>query len=225
MPKTSWQGPQQTIRRAIAQRGHRLHNIWYVWSYKLRRPCVLPSDSALFHWALLECDSTVASYELEAPSLATEIRGEIVGTRFDAEVTFVDQTIAWDEVKWDIATGDPERDLQLQAQSQLAAQHGIRYRLFTMEILQPQISRIWNCLRMLQILQAAQEFSLASARTGVLSRLLAGPAEIGELRCIDQQDEGLNLAAVFGLMLESAITGDIDSAPMTDRTMVRLREH
>jgi hypothetical protein len=215
----------RTIRLAIAERGHRHHNIWYVWSYKLRRSCVLPSDAALFHWALLEADATVTSYQLEAPSLVTSIRGEDVGTRFDAEVKFVDGTVTWDEVKWDIAGHDAARNLQLQAQSQLAAQYGIRYRLFTMDDLRPHTNRVWNCLRMLQTLHAAEAFSVASARTCIVSRLLSGPAVIGELRSLDKGDEGLNLAAIFGLLLESAITGDIDSAPMTDQTTFWRKEH
>jgi len=214
--------PPKTIRLAIAQRGHRLHNIWWVWSYKLRESCLLPSDAALFHFALLEADPRVVSYVLEAPSLATEMGGALVGTRFDAEVRLTDGTTTWDEVKWDIDSCNSERPLQLPAQAQLAAQHGVLYRLFTVEDLRPHTNRVWNCLRMLQVLQAAQPFSVASARTCVLARLSSSPAMIGELRGVDQQDEALNLAAVFGLMLEAAVTFDLDSGPITDGSEIRL---
>lgn len=213
-----------TIRLAISARGHRMHNIWSVWSYRLRRSFLLQSDVALFHWALLESDPTIASYELEAPSLATKVSGETVGTRFDAAVTFRDGSIAWDEVKATLESNDPRHKIQLQAQTQLAAEHGAQYRLFAEANLRPHTTRIWNCLRMLQVLQAAQAFSVARARTSVLSLLASEPATIGTLRRIDQGDEGLNLAAIFGLFLETAIVGDIDSAPLTDRTEVRLAE-
>lgn len=211
-----------TIRLAIAQRGRRLHNVWCVWSYKLKQPFVLQSDVALFHFAVLEADPTVESYEFEAPSLVTETRGEIVGTRFDATVMFSNGAITWDEVKWEIDSGDAEQSLQLEAQAQLAAQHGARYRRFTVELLQPFTNRVWNCLRMLQVLQAAQSFSVASARTCILARLTSGPATIGELRCLDFPDEALKLAAIFGLRLEASATIDLDSGPITDASIVCL---
>jgi hypothetical protein len=126
--RTGRESPK-TIRLAIAERGHRHHNIWYVWSYKLRMPCVLPSDAALFHWALLEADTTVASYQLEAPSLVTGIRGEVVGTRFDAEVRFVDGTVTWDEVKWDIAGQDAARNAPAEGPQERGSNDAIQGRL------------------------------------------------------------------------------------------------
>ncbi|MFT3850286.1 MAG: hypothetical protein QM739_16920 [Propionivibrio sp.] len=220
--KKARHSPPTTIRLAIAQRGRRLHNLWCVWSYKLKQPFVLQSDVALFHFAVLEADPTVEFYELEAPSLVTEIKGESIGTRFDARVRFVDGAVAWDEVKYELGSDNSEASLQLQAQSQLASQHGARYRRFTVEMLQPFTNRVWNCLRMLQVLQAAQSFSVASARTCILARLTAGPATIGELRYLDFPDEALNLAAIFGLRLEASATIDLDSGPITDASIVCL---
>lgn len=214
--------PPKTIRLAIAQRGHMPHNIWVGWSYKLRKTLLLPSDPSLSYVALLEGDSTVVSYELETPSLVTAVSNTVVGTRFDATVRYADGSISWDEVKGDIDAKASELSLQLQAQSQLSAQHGIRYRLFTYDDFLPQMNRVWNCLRMLQVLQAAQSFSVARSRTSVLSRLSSGAATIGELKSLDQNDEALNLASVFGLMFESAITGDLDSRPISDKSIVRL---
>jgi len=213
----------KTIRLAIAQRGHMSHNIWVAWSYKLRKTLLLPSDAALCYVALLEGDSTVVSYELEAPSLVTTVNNAVVGTRFDATVRYVDGSVSWDEVKRDIdstAPGSPS--LQLQAQSQLSVLHGVRYRLFTSNDFLPKMNRVWNCLRMLQVLQAAQTFSVARSRTSVLSRLSSGAAAIGELKSLDQNDEALNLASIFGLMFESVIIGDIDSKPISNESIVHL---
>lgn len=214
--------PPKTIRLAIAQRGHIPHNIWVFWSYKLRKVFLLPSDRAVCYFALLEGDSTVVSYELETPSLVTAVGNAIVGTRFDATVRYRDGSISWDEVKGDIDSRESEPPLQLQAQKQLSAQHEIRYRLFTDDDFLPQMNRVWNCLRMLQVLQAAQSFSVARPRTSVLSRLSSGAATIGELKSLDQNDQALNLASVFGLMFESAITGDLDLRPISDGSIVRL---
>lgn len=221
LSKTPHSGPK-TIRLAIAQRGHMSHNIWVVWSYKLRKTLLLPSDAALCYVALLEGDSTIVSYELEAPSLVTTVNNAVVGTRFDATVRYVDGSVSWDEVKRDIDSTAPELSLQLQAQSQLSVLHGIPYRLFTSNDFLPKMNRVWNCLRMLQVLQAAQPFSVARSRTSVLSRLASGPATIGELKSLDQNDEALNLASVFGLMFESAIIGDLDSKPISDGSIVHL---
>lgn len=221
MPTNKPKSPS-TIRLAIAERGHRVHNLWYVWSYKHRRSFVLPSDPALYHWALLEADSTVASYELEAPSLTTEIDGVSVTTRFDATVHFKDGHIAWDEVKSQSSKTDIRQELQLKAQAQLAAFNSVQYRLFTLAELQPQLNRVWNCLRMLQVLRAANQFSVADARTRVIPCLVGGVKTIGELRTLAPGDQGLNLAAIFGLVLEAAATIDLDSAPLTDHSTVKL---
>ncbi len=211
-----------TVRLAVAQRGHKIFNIWYAWSYKLRTELILPSDPALFHVALLEADPNVKTYVLEAPSMVAHMHDEVVRTRFDATVTFRNGSKSWDEVKWDLPTPDSDRPNQIRAQSQLAAENGVEHRIFTAEILARQATRIWNALRMLQVLHAAEDFSVAMGRTSILNRLLAGPSSIGELRQVEKQDEGLNLAALFGLVVEGAISCDIDSAPLSDRTIVSL---
>lgn len=215
-----------TIRLAVAERGHKLHNLWSVWSYKLQKSCLLPSDPALFHFALLESDLRVRSYELEAPSLAIRLNHEVVGTRFDAEVHFKDGTVAWDEVKGDVEAIDDAQQKQLEAQAKLAAAHQVLYRLFTINELKPHTTRVWNCLRMLQVLQAAKEFSVAGARTLVLSRLCGGVASIGELIETGGDDRGITLAAIFGLMLDGSVLGDLESTPLTLATkLYRMEDH
>lgn len=209
-----------TIRSAMAARGRRLHNLWYVHSYLSDSVCILPSDAALFHFALLEGDPKVLKYELEAPSLETTINGEAVGTRFDAQVFLKDGTEEWHEVKADKTLNEVDNSSQLKAQRLLAEQHGVQYRLFTLKELNSQIVRIWNVLRMLQVIHAAHKLELASARTVAVSHLLLGPLPLGEFRSIHQADEGINLAAVFSLLLDGAVTADIDSAPINDWSLI-----
>jgi hypothetical protein len=212
-----------TIRLAIAERGHRLHNLWVVWSYKLQETCLLPSDAALFHFALLESDPTVATFKLESPSLSTFPGNDPVGTRFDAEVFFKDGRISWDEVKADLRTLDEAQKRQIEAQRFLAVTHGVLYRLFSLKELAPHTNRVWNSLRMLQVLHAANGFSVAAQKTLVLSRLCGGSASIKELIELGDGDRGLVLAAAFGLMLDAVIYGDVESAPLTLET--RLFRH
>lgn len=57
------QGHRRRILREARARGHGSSNLWYVYSVKLNRDLVLPSDSALIYWLVfLEIDLDVVEF-------------------------------------------------------------------------------------------------------------------------------------------------------------------
>lgn len=215
---------KSSIRVAAAERGHRLHSLALVYSYKNQVTLIVPSIPALFHVVMLETDRNVASYVLEQPTYAAMIDGERVWTRFDATVRQKVGGTTWDEVKGDVAKEALLQTPQIQAQISIAAEHGEQYRLFTLADFRDHQNRIWNGIRMLSTVQRARTLTLATARTAIVARLLHRPATQGELRQFADGDEGLNLAALYGLYLDGRVDADLAAGPVTDLTEFRLQQ-
>lgn len=214
----------KTLRLAIAQRGQRLHNLWWLWSPKCKKFLTLPSDAALAHAALQEGDPDVIRYELEAPSYITQVAGITTGTRYDSTVYLTDGSKCWDEVKAEenaAAINDTE---QIKAQRLIAQEHGTTYRLFTQKELKPKLNRIWNILRGLQCIAAAQRFQMSASNTVILAHLNAGPSTIGKVRLLGDGDEGINLAALFSLLFRGDVVTDLDSQAIDDESVVVLKD-
>lgn len=214
--------PTSSVRAAAAQRGKKLHNLWWIWSRKNNEYLILPSDAALCHVALLEGDSQVERFELEAPSYSTQVAGVTIGTRFDATVFFRDGTSAWDEVKAVENAKEVEDSDQIKAQRLLSAQHHKTYRLFTKEDFLPKLDRVWNLLRILQCVAAAKDFPLAAHKTFILAKLGGGPATLRDLELVGDKDVGLLLAATFDLFLDGHVSIDIDSHAIDNFSLVTL---
>lgn len=205
----------QSLRELVRQRGQRAHNLWVCYAHKLKRDVYLSSDYALCHLVLLECDSQVAKYVLEAPELTTLVHGKEVTTRFDATVIYQDGHQEWHEVKSQVDPDNQHESRQLAAQRQLAIAHATQYRLFTDADFKGKTQRVWNGLFMLSTLAAARTYSLLPYRNAILTKLKGDDYLIQDLLDVVDGDRGLILAALFELHMQGHVALEVDAKPIS----------
>jgi hypothetical protein len=116
---------------AYRARGHQNNALWLVYSVKMDRDFILPSDRQLIHWIhFLETDPNVESFDLTPEAIVSTDAEETRGTELDATVVLRTGQKEWHEVKSadeEIAPGKS----QLQAQTAAAAGNAISYRTFS----------------------------------------------------------------------------------------------
>lgn len=117
--------PRSKLRRSIPDiyraRGHRVNNLWLVYSPKTDRDWLLPSDRQLVHWLVfLESDRDVLSFDLAPDPVISHDEIESRATELDAIAIYRDRHVEWHEVKAGATLRDSDRS---QFQAQVAAAH------------------------------------------------------------------------------------------------------
>ena len=122
---------RMSLRSVYRARGHRVANLWAVYSVKTDRDWLLPSDRQLIHWLYyLETNPEVYSFDLAPDPVVSHDENEARATELDASVVFRDGRIEWHEVKASTSPQENERS-QHQAQSFATEREGVGYRRFS----------------------------------------------------------------------------------------------
>jgi len=214
-------GPGRSkLRSAIKARGRRIHNLWYLYSPRLKRDVVLRSDAEFAHFCFVEADPTVLRYELEPPPVTVVVGDEAMRTQFDAFVEFRGAPPELREIKTseDSLSGNEER--QRVAQQIAAAKAGFRYVRITKADLaaHAQLIRNWRCAIAFQA--ACREDLLTPFEDKLLTS--AGTLRNCSLEELLQDTEpGLRskyLAALFSLIQNAKLHSDIAAMPLSGAT-------
>lgn len=208
MAKTSG-SPRSTLRRSIPDayraRGHRVNNLWLVYSVKTDRDWLLPSDRQLVHWlSFLEVDPEVIAFDLAPEPVVSRDEKGPRATELDAIVVFRDQHVEWHEVKAGNVCQEADRS-QLLAQAAAAHEAGVIYRVFNDNDFRPNARLAVRWLKAIGFAAAIRGQEHGSCRTAVVSRL--NSLESGHVRAIVSDLEGFDPAIVYGTLIRLAISG------------------
>jgi hypothetical protein len=133
--------PKSSLRKSIRDinrsRGHGNHNLWLVYSPKIDRDLVFPSDRQFIHWLyFLEFNLEVSRFDC-APGVIPSHDGiEPRGTELDAIVWYRNSPDEWHEVKAGESI-DPAHQSQFSAQRNAAEKSNAIYRIFNDKDLAP----------------------------------------------------------------------------------------
>jgi hypothetical protein len=211
--------PKSTLRRSIPEvyraRGHRVNNLWLVYSPKTDRDWILPSDRQLVHWlAFLEANPYVVSFDLAPEKILSHDNKEPRSTELDAVVTYDDKHIEWHEVKAGKKLSDKDNP-QFIAQSSAAQQAGVRYRIFNDVDLQPQSKLAVRWLKAVSFAAAIRGQEHHPSRIALVNYL--NQQKAGYVRDIIQVLDGYDAPVILGLLVRLAVTGVIQ-LNLEDRT-------
>jgi len=236
--KDRGQAPSSKLRAALftacKQRAEHASNIWLVYSARNDRQWILRSDAEYLHFLYLEFSEHVVNFQIEPEAVLLAIDGERHRTQFDALVRFDDGHIECREVKrtFDppvnlLGEVDPRYALQHDLQVKAASHMGAHYVRICTADLEPHTQRIINSMRMLRFLSAARRMPLGDSKNGVLARLIGSNNGVPLVELMALPEIGhsaLVSAAVFSLYQQKKVHLDIDSAPISERTLVRARK-
>jgi hypothetical protein len=221
--------PKGPLGEALKERGYGACNIWYTSGRKCRGDLILRSDAEFRNVLLLEGDPNVESYVLHSPEAIVRVETDDLRTVFDADVTLRGgerqfQEIKSEDIEPEELTG--RERLQFEAQERYAAAHGATYvRVRRRELVERSVFAS-NWTEGLSYLLAAQYQPLIKQRME-LSALLRQQqrCEVGALlKCYDQEEHPLIIAALFSLLAEGDFSSDLASHPWGKRTQVWVAE-
>lgn len=211
---------------AYRGRGRKNNNLWLVYSVKMDRDWILPSDRQLIHWLYyLEIQPVVKSFDLVPPPIISHNDFEVRETELDAVVVNRDGSKEWHEVKSSEIEKTAARS-QLLAQSAGAAEVATKYVVFTDADLAPYAG---ICMRWLKaicyaaVLRGQEQIPTLIALTNVVQDLTSGT--IGEIESVLP---GFDSIVIRGLIVRMAIEGtlsiDLKSGSFRAATPWRLIE-
>jgi len=201
--------PRSTLRRSIPDayraRGHRLNNLWLVYSPKTDRDWLLPSDRQLVHWLVfLESNREVLSFDLAPEPVMSHDAKELRATELDAIAIYRDRHLEWHEVK--AGTTLQETDCsQFQAQVTAAREAGATYRIINDEDLGPNARLAMRWLKAVGFAAAirGQEHSLC--RSALVAYL--NNKKSGYVRLIVSELQAFDSAVVLGMLVRLSLSG------------------
>jgi hypothetical protein len=127
------QSPRSMLRRSIPDvyraRGHRVNNLWLVYSVKTDRDWILQSDQQLIYWiTFLEANPEVITFDL-APDPGGYLEDkEFNSVKIDAIAYFRDHHIEWHDIKAE--ANRREMSNTLSQKQEAAHEVGVIYRIF-----------------------------------------------------------------------------------------------
>jgi hypothetical protein len=210
-------GPGRSrLRQAEGARGHRLFNLWYQYSSRLRRDVVLKSDVEFAHFCWVEGDPNVRRYELEPAPAIVAVGTESQRTQFDALVELRRGPPQLREIKTSETGLTPRELAQREAQEQAAVAAGFEYVRITQADLAKhrQLIRNWRCA--LAYLAACRELVLETHCAELLE--IAGRTRQCALEPMLQHTNPdlrpVYLAALFRCLQEARLSSDLDVNPL-----------
>jgi hypothetical protein len=220
-------GPGRSLLRKVAQtRGHRLNNLWYHYSPRLKRDVILRSDVEFAHFCYVEADPTVLRYELEPDPVTVAVGNETLRTQFDAFVEFRAAPPELREIKTSELSLSNAEHRQKTAQEAAAVQAGFRYVRLTKADLEPhaQLIRNWRCALSFQ---AACRSSFLTPMEDELLALMQEKRRCSLEELLLGTNPGLRskyLAALFGSLQSAKVQSDIASKPLCAATQLWTAE-
>ncbi|GAB6196020.1 hypothetical protein [Lysobacter xanthus] len=220
--------PAQKARAALMEkhgaRGRRNANLWLVQCWRTGGDLVFSGDARAEHYYACEGDATVAdaSYVVEPQLIAVEGRSfEIV---FDARVVYRDGRIEFRRVGSKAPTPDGEDEVAFRAHVDAAARLGGTYQAVRLHDLDLLRQRTANWRRMLRFLRATKHHPLGMVESDVRLRFeQRGSTTLGRLLdTLTVHEEPLVVAAVARLLLKRVLASDLDRAPLSRGTTLKL---
>ena len=216
---------RKRLRDLVKHRGHRIFNIWYVYSPKLGRDWVLDSDLAYDHFTSLEANLEVVFYDLDPPPVIVKVGDDDHKTTFDAKVVFKNGKTEYREVKYadEVADATAVRTQhQLEAQAKWLESQNASYCVITEEVLLPERQRIMNWRRIISAMARARYLNIdvigSTVATVMSSRLNSTISEL--LQSVPQPERPRWLAAIFRLIQQVVLTSDLDVRPLSGQTAI-----
>lgn len=203
--------PRSTLRRSIPEayraRGHRVNNLWLVYSAKTDRDWLLPSDRQLVHWlAFLESNPEVLTFDLAPEPVLSHDDLETRATELDAMVVFRDRHVEWHEVKAGRILKDTDRS-QFLAQEAAANQAGAIYRIFNDEDLIPKARIATRWLKAMGFAEAIRGQEHGACRLSLVAYLNGKKG--GHVRSILSELESFDPAVVLGTLVRLSVSGTV----------------
>ncbi len=201
--------PRSTLRRSIPDayrvRGHRVNNLWLVYSPKTDRDWLLPSDRQLIHWLVfLESDREVLSFDLSPDPLISHDANEFRATELDAIAIYRGGHVEWHEVKAGTTLHDSNRS-QFQAQVAAAHKAGATYRIFNDENLGQNARLAVRWLKAIGFAAAIRGQEHGPCRSALVAYL--NNRKYGYVRSIITELHAFDAAVVLGLLVRLSLSG------------------
>jgi len=203
--------PRSTLRRSIPDayraRGHRINNLWLVYSAKTDRDWLLPSDRQLVHWlAFLEGNPQVLTFDLAPEPVLSHDDSEQRATELDAIAVYRDRHVEWHEVK--AGTIRQERDRsQFLAQAAAASEARATYRIFNDEDLRPKALLAIRWLKAIGFAAAIRGQEYGPCRSALAAYV--HDRKGGHVRSILSDLKNHDPAVVLGMLVRLSVSGTI----------------
>lgn len=216
-------GPgRSALRKAVQDRGKRIHNLWYHYSPRLKQDVILRCDAAFLHFCLLEADPTVVCYELDPNPIAVVLANRSLEVNFDARVEFRNAQPELRIVGPADAALDEAGRQKRAAEEAAAARSGFKFATVTAELLNAHalLIRNWRCAL---AYQAACRDAMLAAYTQELVEVarIRRRCSIGEL--LQETNPELRaeyLAALFSAIQNAELGSDIAEKPLCLNTEI-----
>lgn len=201
--------PRSTLRRSIPDayraRGHRVSNLWLVYSPKTDRDWLLPSDRQLVHWLVfLESNREVLLFDLAPEQEKSHDANEPRSTELDAIAIYRDRHVEWHEVKSGTALDENDRS-QFQAQVAAAQKAGATYRIINDEDLAPNARLAIRWLKAIGFAAAIRGQEHGPCRSALVAYL--NNNNNGYIGSIVSELQAFDTAVVLGLLVRLSLGG------------------
>lgn len=222
--RRSFGARRSTLLKASAQRRHRLYNIWYQYSSRLRCDVVLPSDAHFDHFCCLEGDESIAGYQLNPTPLTFAGGDQLDEFKFDAQVTLREGRPQLHEI------GRDENHLRAlprsQRKSEAAEAAGFDYVAVTPAYLADHAQLVANWRRALAFLAACRDLALDPAcnELAMLFRRNAQATIEEALAASKPELQSVYVAALLRSLQEGWLHSDLHLKPLCLETRVWVAE-
>lgn len=209
---TIGRSPRSTLRRSIPDvyraRGHRVNNLWLVYSPKMDRDWILPSDRQLVHWLVfLESDRDVLSYDLAPEPIMSHDGVEQRETELDAIVIYRDRHVEWHEVKAGTTHSESDRS-QFQAQAAAANNAGAIYKIINDVDLAPKARLAIRWLKAIGFAAAIRGQEHGPCRSALVIYL--NNKKSGHVSSILTELQAFDSAVVLGMLVRLSVSGIVN---------------
>lgn len=216
-----------TLRSALADRGHGVGSISYVYSPKNDKDFVLSSDLELCHFLHLEGASDVKSYDLNSTSVVAYLADHgYYESRPDAVSELFSGRRRITEVKYQCdLDGDLRTELQVAAQQKAATRIGAEWVAYTDTIALGEEEYLHDWLQIVVTIS-----QVASGLTAVLEGNVhaairkRGLLTLGELYQMDMDEWPLVFSAVFRQHQKGHLAVDLRVKPLSWDTSLSIAD-
>lgn len=211
------------VRSALAQRGHGVGSISYVYSPKNDRDFVLPSDIELFHFLHLEGSSEVKSYDLDPERVTSYVAGRgYVESKPDAFVQLFSGGQRIVEVKYQVdLDNDIRAGVQVAVQKQAAERIGAEWQVYTDKMALAEERFLHDWLEIVVTLTQVSPYLNRPLEKRLLKLFDArGQLALGETMDLDIDDRALVFSTIFRLCQTGQLTEDLRVNRLSYRTKI-----
>lgn len=210
MAKTG-RSPRSKLRASIPDayraRGHRVRNLWLVYSAKTDRDWLITSDRQLVHWLVfLEGNPEVLSFDLAPEPITRSDDPGRSAAVIDAIAIYRDRRVEWHDVRVEPLRDEADRS-KVVAQTVAAAEIGAIYRIFSDEDLRPKARLATRWLKAVGFAAAIRGQEHGACRSALVSYLHGRGG--GHVRSIISELENFDSAVVLGVLVRLSVLGAV----------------